>query len=150
MKYWIGLAGQVANNAVIWANLIVKGKSHGPHGFIVQLRDPDTHELMPGVIAGDCGPKNGLNFIDNGFIKVEKLRIPKSHLLGKIGRVDENGNYVSDIKSDGQRFGRHMSALSVGRAALAQACLGGCTNALAIAFRYVCQRRQFQSPTDTR
>lgn len=54
------------------------------------------------------------------------------------------------MKSNGQRFGRHMSAISTGRAVLSQACLGGCTNALSIALRYICQRRQFQDPNETK
>lgn len=61
MKFWIGAAANVANMSVIWAQLIVDKKSYGPHAFIVPLRNPTTHKLLPGVLVGDCGPKNGLN-----------------------------------------------------------------------------------------
>ena len=40
------------------------------------IRDTQTHKLLPGVMIGDCGQKNGNNGIDNGFIKFEKVRIP--------------------------------------------------------------------------
>lgn len=88
MKFWIGTASQISNKAVIWANLKVNGKSYGPHPFVVPLRTHDTHDLLPGVKIGDCGPKNGLNMIDNGFIILDQVKIPKTYLLSKIGRID--------------------------------------------------------------
>jgi alkylation response protein AidB-like acyl-CoA dehydrogenase len=41
----------------VYARLIVKGKDYGVKTFVVQLRDPETFELMPGVNIGDCGAK---------------------------------------------------------------------------------------------
>ncbi len=46
------------------------------------------------------GPKGGLNAIDNGYIMVKNVRIPRKALLGKLGAVDENGKYVSPIKNN--------------------------------------------------
>jgi acyl-CoA oxidase len=43
MKHWIGAAAQIANIAIIWAQLVVNGKSFGPHPFIVQIRDKKSH-----------------------------------------------------------------------------------------------------------
>ena len=43
------------------------------------------------------------------------FRIPKDNLLNRFGDVDEEGNYVSEIKSDDQRFGLQLGALSTGR-----------------------------------
>ena len=34
-------------------------QDYGPHGFIVQIRDMDTHKPLPGIIVGDIGPKFG-------------------------------------------------------------------------------------------
>jgi len=39
MKFWIGTSSEMANIAVIWAQLVVNKKSHGPHPFIVPLRN---------------------------------------------------------------------------------------------------------------
>ena len=76
MKFWIGASGNVANLAVVWANLIIEGKNYGIHAFIVPIRCKRTHKVLPGVIIGDCGPKTGLNVIDNGFIMFDNVRIP--------------------------------------------------------------------------
>ncbi len=34
--------------AIVMAKLIIKGKPFGMHGFMVQLRDTDTHEPLAG------------------------------------------------------------------------------------------------------
>ncbi len=49
MKFWIGAAAQLANMCTIWAQLILDGKSHGPHPFVVPIRDIKTHDLIPGI-----------------------------------------------------------------------------------------------------
>jgi len=35
IKFWIGGSSQMANMAIIWAQLIVKGTSYGPYPFVV-------------------------------------------------------------------------------------------------------------------
>ena len=97
MKFWIGAAAQLATMSVIWAQLMIDGKSYGPHPFIVPLRDPKTHQLLEGVVIGDCGPKNGCNNIDNGFIMFTNHRIPKGYMLNKLSSIDESGQFVAQI-----------------------------------------------------
>jgi acyl-CoA oxidase len=33
--------------------------SHGPQTFILQIRDKETHQPLPGIAVGDIGPKYG-------------------------------------------------------------------------------------------
>lgn len=47
--------GKTANYAVVMAQLYTQGRCHGPHPFIVQLRDEDTHHSLPGECAGTDG-----------------------------------------------------------------------------------------------
>ena len=68
MKFWIGGASKSSNTATIFAQLYVEGKCYGPHAFLVPIRNKDTHMPLPGVTLGDCGKKEGLDGIDNGFI----------------------------------------------------------------------------------
>ena len=74
--------------AIIWAQLIFEGKSQGPHPFVVPIRCKKTHRVLPGITIGDCGLKNGLNYVDNGYIILDDVRIPSYNLLGKIGSID--------------------------------------------------------------
>ena len=59
MKFWIGAAKDVADTSVIFAQLYIGEKNYGPHAFVVPLRSKNDHQLLPGVIVGDCGDKNG-------------------------------------------------------------------------------------------
>lgn len=66
--------GNYANHAIIFAQLIIKGKSYGLHTFLVPVRD-DNHNLLPNVEAGDIGPKYGYQTKDNGYVRFNKHRI---------------------------------------------------------------------------
>ena len=129
--------------AVVWAQLIIDGKSQGPHPFYFPIRSKKTHRVLPGIIIGDCGPKKGLNYIDNGYMMIENVRIPRWYLLGKYGSIDDKGRYNSPIDSWDQRFGLHMSALSAGRASLAFTV--NIFTAVTIALRYAHSRKQFET-----
>lgn len=67
MKFWIGGAAKTATICVIWAQLIIGDKRFGVHAFVAKIRDK-KHDLVPGVIIGDCGLKQGVHGIDNGFL----------------------------------------------------------------------------------
>lgn len=54
------------------AKLYTKGEGHGIHPFMVQLRNLETHEPLPGINVGEIGPKMGLRSADNGFLKVDE------------------------------------------------------------------------------
>jgi len=101
---------------VVFAQLIVDGKSYGVKSFLVQLRDPVTFALRPGINIGDCGakmvlprasppcckrstlttvalaadrcrPRQGRHGIDNGFIQFTNVRIPRTNMLMKHTQV---------------------------------------------------------------
>lgn len=93
-KWWPGGLGKTANYAVVMAQLYTQGRCHGPHPFIVQLRDEDTHRSLPGVILGEIGPRLGMNTNDNGFLRFTHHRIPRTHLLMKHSQVLEDGTYI--------------------------------------------------------
>lgn len=82
------------------------------HAFIVPIRDMDTHVPLPGnrlffvlafdysitppfllmppavgVVVGDIGPKFGFSEVDNGFLKLENVRIPLDNMLMKYAKV---------------------------------------------------------------
>lgn len=51
-KWWPGYLGKTANMAIVLAILKTENgqKSHGPHQFLIQLRDFETHLPLPGKI----------------------------------------------------------------------------------------------------
>lgn len=146
MKFWIGGAANAATMTIVWAQLYINGKCHGVHAYVVPLRDNDTRDLLPGVLIGDCGPKNGLNGVDNGFIMFDKVRIPKDNQLNLISGVDDDGNYITTESNDNKRFGLQLAPLSGGRTILSFNSIALAINAITIAIRYTLQRKQFSAP----
>ncbi|KAJ5736441.1 uncharacterized protein N7483_001566 [Penicillium malachiteum] len=91
-KWWIGSLGRTANHAVVMAQLFVGGKNYGPHPFVVQIRDLQTHQPLENVYVGDIGPKFGYNTMDNGFLLFNKLKIPHVNMLARFSCVDKETN----------------------------------------------------------
>ena len=89
MKFWIGGAAKTSNMSIVWAQLIINGNNYGVHAIIVPLRDDTYHKVLPGITIGDCGPKFGLNPIDNGFIEFNQFRVPVGNLLNKVSGINE-------------------------------------------------------------
>ena len=58
-KWWPGGLGKTANYAIVMCQLVTEGVNRGPHPFMVQLRDEDTHKPLPGIKVGEIGPKLG-------------------------------------------------------------------------------------------
>lgn len=63
MKWWPGGLGLLCTHVVLMAQLIIDGKPHGLHPFILQLRD-QNHKHLPGVETGDIGTKFAWNQVD--------------------------------------------------------------------------------------
>ena len=91
-KWWIGSLGRTANHAVVMAQLLIGGKSYGPHPFVVQIRDMKTHEPLENIHVGDIGPKFGYNTMDNGFLLLNNVKVPHVHMLAKFSSVDPKTN----------------------------------------------------------
>ena len=77
-KWWPGGLGATATHAVVMARLFCGGADRGPHAFIVQVRDLETHVPLPGVRVGDLGPKLGFGSVDNGWLELDHVVIRKS------------------------------------------------------------------------
>lgn len=71
IKWWPGGLGKTATHVILMARLMIEGKDSGPHSFVVQIRDLETHKPLPGVEVGDIGPKMGFN----GCAVAQPLRI---------------------------------------------------------------------------
>lgn len=79
---------------MIMAQLYTKGNYCGVQPFIIQLRDEETHKPMPGVTIGEIGTKFGFNTVNNGFLGLKNVRIPRKNMLMKNSEVTEDGTFV--------------------------------------------------------
>ncbi|XP_048781300.2 peroxisomal acyl-coenzyme A oxidase 1-like [Ostrea edulis] len=137
MKYWPGGLGKTSNCCLVMAQLIIKGKREGIHLFFVQLRDMETHKLLPGVESGDIGPKFGFGTNDNGYLKLTDVRIPRENMLMRYAKVLEDGTYIQPAN---QKIG--YGTMVFVRASIVTNSARGLAQACVIAIRYSAVRRQ--------
>ena len=93
---------------------------------------------------GNCGKKEGVHGVDNGFIIFKDHRIPKKNLLNRFSDVKDDGTFVSSIKSIDQRFAFQLGALSTGRLFSLIATSSGMCHALKITLRFCTMRHILQ------
>ncbi|XP_053493211.1 peroxisomal acyl-coenzyme A oxidase 1 isoform X1 [Ictalurus furcatus] len=137
IKWWPGGLGKTANHAIVLAQLYTQGKCYGLHAFIVPIRCMKTHQPLPGVVVGDIGPKFGFDEVDNGYLKLDNIRIPRENMLMKYSKVQPDGTYLKP-PSDKLTYGTmvFIRSIIVGESAIALA--KSCT----IAIRYSAVRHQ--------
>lgn len=141
-KDWIGNAAADGRMATVFAQLLVGEDQFGVHAFLVPIRS-EGGDVLPGVTIEDCGPKGGLNGVDNGRISFDEVRIPRRNLLDRFAQVSAEGEYSSEIASPTKRFFTMLGTLVGGRVSVAGASLASAKTGLAIAVRYATRRRQF-------
>lgn len=133
--------GHSSNYAVVVAQLYSKGQNHGIHPFIVQLRDEETWQPMPGIKIGEIGPKLGLKSVNNGYLGFENVRIPRKNMLMKNAQVKRDGTFVKSPSSV-LTYGTMMFV----RVVILRDVSNYLSKAVTIATRYSAVRRQ--SPID--
>ncbi|MBW4717606.1 acyl-CoA dehydrogenase family protein [Saccharothrix obliqua] len=144
-KDYIGNAARDGRMAVVFAQLVTGGRSYGVHALLVPIRD-ESGAPLPGVRIENCGPKAGLNGVDNGRLWFDHVRVPRSALLDRYGAVSEDGRYSSPVEGDGRRFFTMLGTLVRGRISVAGGAGSATKRALTIAIRYGLARRQFTRP----
>ncbi|KAM7418968.1 hypothetical protein PAMA_016198 [Pampus argenteus] len=137
IKWWPGGLGKTSNHAIVLAQLYTQGNCHGLHAFIVPIRDMSTHEPLPGIVVGDIGPKFGFNEVDNGFLKLENVRIPRENMLMKYAKVEPDGSYLKPPSAK-LTYGTMVFVRSMIVVVSARALAKSCT----IAIRYSAVRHQ--------
>ena len=113
-KMWIGNAARDGRMAAVFAQLFVGGENRGVHALLVPLRDEEGR-VLDGVRIEDCGPKLGLDGVDNGKLWFDGVRVPREALLDRYAKVSENGTYFSEIESPTKRFFSMLGTLIQGR-----------------------------------
>ncbi|XP_060608673.1 peroxisomal acyl-coenzyme A oxidase 1-like [Ruditapes philippinarum] len=137
MKYWPGSMGKTCNYVILMAQLYTKGKCHGIHAFVVQIRSLKDHTPMPGVSVGDIGNKLGYEGMDNGYLMFNNYRVPRDAMLMRYAKVEKDGTYLPP----------HNAKVAYGSMVFIRALItGDCARSLAqacvITTRYSAVRRQ--------
>mmetsp|Transcript_15565 Transcript_15565/g.39061 ORF Transcript_15565/g.39061 Transcript_15565/m.39061 type:complete len:584 (+) Transcript_15565:459-2210(+) len=140
-KFWPGTLGRSANTAMVIAQLIVDGERLGIHNFIVPIRDRSTHLPLPGIHAGDIGPKLGFNNMDNGYLVLDKVRVPRSNMAARYAYVNEEGQYVRRTTAAGADKVAYITMMQV-RAFIIKDAGRKLAQACTIGVRYSVVRRQ--------
>ncbi|NXI71961.1 ACOX2 oxidase, partial [Anseranas semipalmata] len=138
MKWWPGDMGRSATHTVVFAQLYVHGKCYGVHPFIVQIRSLQDHSLCPGITAGDIGPKMNFEHIDNGYLMLQNVRIPRENMLNKFCKVQPDGTY---IRHESQKI-NYFTMTAVRVSLISDEVILPLMKACTIAIRYSAVRRQ--------
>src|SRR5918992_1202583 len=144
-KDYIGSAARDGRLAAVFAQLFVGGENRGVHALLVPLRD-ESGAVFPGIEIEDCGPKLGLDGVDNGRIRFDNVRVPREALLDRYGQVSPGGEYTSSIENPTRRFFTMLGTLVQGRVSVCGAGIGASKVALTMAVRHAAERRQFGPP----
>ncbi|XP_053576927.1 peroxisomal acyl-coenzyme A oxidase 2 [Bombina bombina] len=137
-KWWPGDLGKTCTHAVVLAQLYSKGKNYGMHPFIVQIRSLQDHSALPGITVGDIGPKMAFENIDNGFLVLNNIRIPKENMLSRFSEILPDGTYV---KRGSDKI-NYFTMIAVRVTMIRNEVLGALIKACVIAVRYSVVRRQ--------
>ena len=100
-KDYIGNAARDGRLAVVFAQLVSGGEPRGVHALLVPLRDAGG-ELLPGVSIEDCGPKLGLDGVDNGRIAFDQVRVGRDALLDRYATVQRRRHVREPDREPGQ------------------------------------------------
>ncbi len=148
-KDYIGNAAAHAELAVVFAQLRVATEEggtptdQGVHAFVVPLRREG--KVLPGIRIEDCGPKMGLDGVDNGRIWFDHVRVPREALLDRFAQVSASGVYTSSIDNPNRRFFTMLGTLVQGRVSVGGAGINAAKVAITLATTYAGRRRQFEA-----
>ncbi|XP_043859164.1 peroxisomal acyl-coenzyme A oxidase 2 [Dromiciops gliroides] len=137
-KWWPGDLGRTATHALVLAQLHCSGRRHGMHGFLVPIRSLRDHSPLPGITVGDIGPKMDFNQIDNGFLQLDHVRIPRENMLSRFAQVLPDGTYVKQGTPQSNYLAMIVTRIHLLSSEFIPALMKACT----IATRYSVVRHQ--------
>ena len=129
--------GHTANHAIVVAQLYIKDKHYGVQLFIVPIRCEKTHKPLQGIKVGDIGNKYGFSGVNNGFLGMDNVRIPRKNMLMKNAQVLVDGKFIKSLNSK-----LNYGTMVLVRVIILQEMGYHISKAVTIATRYSTVRRQ--------
>lgn len=142
IKWWPGGLGKTSNYAIVLAQLYHDNIHRGLHPFMVQIRDLDSHVPLPGIEVGEIGPRMGFKAADNGYLRLNKVKIARTNMLMKNATIDENGDYHAIKETSKLNLGTMLFV----RVIIIEMITHNICKAVTIATRYSAVRRQGPNP----
>jgi acyl-CoA oxidase len=85
--------GMVSTHNVLQAKTFVKGEFIGVQTFVFETRDENLKPVQ-GVRVGDIGPKFGFHRVDNGYLVINNVEIPRECMLMRYIQVTPSGEVL--------------------------------------------------------
>eukprot|EP01013_Petalomonas_cantuscygni_P030440 TRINITY_DN56401_c0_g1_i1.p1 TRINITY_DN56401_c0_g1~~TRINITY_DN56401_c0_g1_i1.p1 ORF type:complete len:766 (+),score=155.37 TRINITY_DN56401_c0_g1_i1:361-2658(+) len=170
VKMWVPGAASSADTCVVFATLVLpSGVQEGVHAFAVRIRQPAPDKTTPeenrltprawepvrGVELRDVGRCTGIDGVDLGSMRFDRMRVPRSALLGATAHVASDGTFTTTVPVAGddvrkrRRFHVATEQLLSARLCVAATCLGATKAALVGAVRYAATPRASGGPPGT-
>lgn len=139
-KMWIGSLGAWATHAIVVAKLIVSRKEYGNHLFMVQVRDLNTHDVLPGITIYEQRDKtlSTTRGLDHGVMRFFCHRIPRSHMFAGSSSLSHDGTYNAARNKN-----HSYTSMIIIRGLLSSELAFEAMKCLYIAAYYLAFRRQF-------
>jgi acyl-CoA oxidase len=106
-KNWIS-QGLYAEEAVILAELVVKGEKKGPHLFWGRIARPPARAARPAPLLGvkveSNPPKTTLRGLDNAAVTFDGFRLARSSLLSRFCSLGRHGEYSLELPGKAKRM----------------------------------------------
>ena len=130
---------------MVYARLIIAGEDYGIQNFMTPLRSFEDHTPLAGITIGNIGPKIGFNTMDNGYLRFDHVRIPRTNMAMRFIHVDSKGQYHNKMSTPQLLY---FSMLEM-RAHMIPFCAIQLAKACTVAIRYSIVRQQgFKSSKD--
>ncbi|RUP48569.1 acyl-CoA dehydrogenase/oxidase [Jimgerdemannia flammicorona] len=98
----------------------------------------NSHSIVP------TGPKLGFNSIDNGYLRLTRVRIPRSQMMMRFSKISRDGVYSQPLH-DKLSYATMVSV----RTNIVENSSGSLAKAMTIAIRYSAVRHQGNDPSGT-
>lgn len=86
--------GMSAQWCVVVADIVVSNTNHGPHMFVVRLRD--GRKVQPGVSVKPLGKTGSIDAAGAAMIRFDQVQLERTALLGTSTRISDQGALIRD------------------------------------------------------